>query len=157
MGIRNDLARGKSGEDKVRDLFEQAGCVVTNNDEKGKLSDHDLLVSYGDERPFTIEVKNDEYAAKSGNIAIEVWNTRSDKPSGLTATQAEWWCHITDTLYFIQTKQLRVIIANTAPLRVINNAGDGNARILLYKTDNMLKNFLKVDKSNLDLATFFGV
>ena len=156
MGIRNDLERGKSGENKVRALFEHGGCTVVDNKERGKLSDHDLLVSYED-KEWTVEVKNDEYAAKSGNAAIEVWNTRSDKPSGLLATKAVWWCHITDGMYFIQVDKLRKLVDSIPPKRIVENAGDGNAKILLYPTNEILSHFIKVDESNLDLATFFGV
>ena len=34
-----------------------------------------------------VEVKNDLYAAKSGNIAIEVYNPHSNKKSGLSITK----------------------------------------------------------------------
>lgn len=40
---------------------------------------------------FTFELKIDRKEPTSGNLFLEVWNCKQNRPSGLTATMADWW------------------------------------------------------------------
>lgn len=64
--FNNDLKVGKEGENLVEQIFEQ--------------------------KDTKIEVKKDDWAVRSGNIAIE-FECRG-KPSGILVTQADFWCHV---------------------------------------------------------------
>lgn len=85
------------------------------------------------------EVKYDIYAAKSGNIAIEYWNSRKNKPSGLNATTATYWIHVLgeNEILIAKTLDLRNVCANIEPHRKIFGGGDGNADLLLYKKETL--------------------
>jgi len=44
-------------------------------------------------RPCHVELKIDHEAGKTGNCYFEIRNTYRNEPSGLAATQAEYWAH----------------------------------------------------------------
>lgn len=66
FNFNKDLAVGAVGEEYVKSIFEG---------QKVKL-----------------EVKKDDWAVKSGNIAIE-FESRG-KPSGIQTTKSDFWCHV---------------------------------------------------------------
>jgi hypothetical protein len=146
MGIHKDLAKGKEGEVRVATYFESLGIITELNPSKkrAELSKWDMKSTWG-KLEFTSEVKNDLYAARTGNIAIEVYNPKSDKPSGVYITEAHIWCHITHgKLYFTSVAKLREYIESIKPLKTIERAGDGNAKILLYKVDSIMPDLFLV-------------
>lgn len=109
------------------------GFSCTDNSEREKLSDYDIKVVKPE---FTIEVKDDIYSAKSGNAAIEYWNSKSNKPSGITVTKSDFWCHIiSGEPFVVKTQVLRDFINITKPKRMLQGAGDGNADIMLYDSE----------------------
>ena len=56
----------------------------------------------------TIEVKYDLQALKTGNVFVEYYNLRSNKPSGISTTEAEYYCFaIEDTFHLIKTDVLK--------------------------------------------------
>ena len=89
---------------------------------------------------FTIEVKNDLYAAKSGNIALEFWNSRKNKAAGIEATKADLWAHIIpgSGVWITSVKKLKDYVAGHPSFRTIFSGGDGNADMYLYKMDEIL-------------------
>lgn len=106
----------------------------TNNDHS-KRSEYDLiLVDIG-----TIEIKNDLYAAKSGNVAIEYFNPKTNQPSGIDITTSDIWCHIIDDkIYVVKTSILKEFIKTEKPKRIVEKAGDGNANLKLYKIEHIM-------------------
>ena len=134
MGIVNDFKTGQAGEQQVIDLYEGLGFYSWGNPSRKvkDLAKWDIGADNEQLRFFT-EVKNDVYAEKSGNIAIEVYNPKSGKPSGIYVTEAEVWCHITDGLYFTGVTRLKQYVESTTPFKIIDRAGDGNATIYLFK------------------------
>ena len=141
MGISNDMKMGNDGEDKVKLLVENAGFhYVKNIDEETRLL-WDLAFGNDDDNDnvYTVEVKNDNYSLKSGNIAIEVENTSQKKPSGLMATESDLWAIVRgDEVWLANTQELRSFVMENKPFKVIENGGDGNALLLLYKIGNIL-------------------
>ncbi len=131
----NDLKIGKEGEEAVVKILESKGLPAQIS--KGKFLYYDINC-YKDN--FTLEVKNDIYAKKSGNIAIEVLNSKSNTASGLTATKANLWVHIAcDVIYVANTEMLREYVNKNSPLKYIDAGGDDNATLLIYKMDNILQ------------------
>jgi len=138
MNILNDFNTGRNGENKVADILQKVGMTCAINTEIDELSYFDLLVNWND-ICFTIEVKNDKYASKSGNIAIEVRNSKQNKESGLNVTKADLWAHIVDDeVWITSVKKLKKFVEENEPYRYIENAGDGNANIVLYKVAKIL-------------------
>jgi hypothetical protein len=136
VGIRKDLDTGKEGEDRLSKILSKFYDVQSNDAKSRKeKSYHDLTCSK-ESMSFTIEVKNDIYAKKSGNIAIEYWNCKSNIPSGITGTKANIWCHITHNGVFVcSVKKLKEYLETTKPFRTIEVGGNQNASLFLYKED----------------------
>ena len=139
MGFKRDLAAGKNGEEIVKKTLEKFGVTV----EFPETREVDLVCQFG-KKKFTAEIKNDMYAEKSGNVAFEYWNSKSDTASGITSTKATVWFHIIPdlslkTLWATSVKLLRNYIQDNKPFRSIKKVGDGNADIHLYKMDQILE------------------
>ena len=127
-------------EEFIATVLKKAELDVKTNEDKDKLSFFDLEVTLSN-RVFTIESKYDVYEAKSGNIAIEFFNPRSDKPTGIDATKADLWVHVLTNptqAWVTKTGTLRRYIREIKPLRVIGCGGDSNASILLYERKKIL-------------------
>ena len=143
MGIKKDFKAGSDGESTVAKLFEPQFFVNKNKLEN--LADWDLCcvennVNELSHYTFTIEVKNDLYAAKSGNIALEFWNSRKNKAAGIEATKADLWAHIIpgSGVWITSVKKLKDYVAGHPSFRTIFSGGDGNADMYLYKMDEIL-------------------
>ena len=144
--MRKDLAIGKVGEDSVIKALRRAKLSAKRNSKKENRSYYDIESEIGNV-PFTVEVKNDLYASKSGNIAIEIHNPRSNKKSGLSITKSDIWAHIVDSqLWVTKTKDLKKFVKTNKPVRQVDYAGDGNANLLLFKMEDILPNiFFRID------------
>jgi hypothetical protein len=56
----------------------------------------------------TIEVKYDLQALDTGNVFVEYYNLRSNKPSGISTTESDYYCFaIQDTFHIIKTSVLK--------------------------------------------------
>jgi hypothetical protein len=142
--ILKDLETGKSGELLVKGELEKQGFICELNTDKSIKSDFDLEIT---KPKITIEVKNDLYATKSGNIAIEYYNPKSDKASGIAITKSDIWCHIIDgKIFVIKTPTLKEFIKNNSPKKTIKKAGDGNASIYLYAIDDIIDLFIPIER-----------
>lgn len=99
----------------------------------------------------TLEIKYDIYAARSGNIAIEYFNPKTCKPSGITATEADFWVHVLtgeSGIWITSVSQLKSFIDNNKPHKVIEAGGDNNAALYLYKKEVILPVFNRLDSFN---------
>lgn len=86
---------------------------------------------------LTFEVKNDIMAKRTGNVAIEHHNCKQDKPSGVMATEAHFWCHkLGDTIWVVPVNKLKKYMAEVEPLKKIVAGGDKNANLYIYKIDD---------------------
>lgn len=130
-----ELRIGQDGEDRVIQLFNDIGLPV----ERENAKTYDLVSG---SPAFKVEVKNDIYAARSGNVAIEILNSRSNKASGLTATTSDIWAHLAySKIHICPTKKLKEFVNTATPHRIIEKGGDGNAMLLLFKYDVILPIF----------------
>tara|TARA_Y100001938_G_scaffold145199_1_gene221369 strand:+ start:131 stop:628 length:498 start_codon:yes stop_codon:yes gene_type:complete len=150
MTFLSDKLKGENAEDSVADILSSLWDVHKSSDlESGAFSDWDLSAAQKGTgyEVFTVEVKYDEMQSKTGNIAIEIYNPRSGKPSGLTATKATLWCQVLqDSVWITSVKSLRKFCEETPPFKMFSSAGDGNAAILLYKTEVILEIFERIDE-----------
>jgi hypothetical protein len=149
MGIHKDLSSGKEAENAVRLLFGKHGIDTYEVDNKNVTirSQWDIMfLHHLNSTPRTIEVKNDIYALKSGNIAVEIFNPKSNKPSGLTATTAHYWIYkVGDELWVCTVDQLKMFVACEKPHRTIDVGGDNNATLKLYKKGHIFTVFTRID------------
>ena len=150
MGFVSDRIKGEHAEDSVSKILSCKWDIRKASDLKyGAFPDWDLVASQQETgyEVFTVEVKYDEMEEKTGNIAIEIYNPRSGKPSGLTATKAILWCHaLKDSVWITSVDMLKKFCEETPPFKMFSSAGDGNAAILLYKRDDILEIFERIDE-----------
>ena len=137
MPFPKDLRKGHEAEDFILALLVQAGLPASSNDNRKTFSDFDLTAEINN-RPFTIEAKYDLFEKKSGNIAIEFFNPKSNQPTGIDATKADLWVHVLDkpmSAWVTNVATLRRYIRTHDPVRVVERGGDSNASMLLYKRE----------------------
>lgn len=139
MNIKEDLAKGREGEEKVIALLNTIDIESEHNNNKKTLKYWDISSKTPKEQEFKIEVKNDIMAKDTGNIAIEVNNPRSGKESGINVTKSDIWVQIIDDeIWACKSSVLKSFIKKNKPFKTIKYAGDGNATILLYKMQEIL-------------------
>lgn len=143
MGFKKSLAIGNKGQQLVTQILEDNGFIVESS--KGKVVEWDIKVTGPLIGPsnFLGEVKFDDYSAKSGNLAIEFFNSKACKPSGITATTAELWFHVCPPaeILVVRVDTLLNYCQNTKPFKTIIAGGDGNASLYLYRKDEIVKIF----------------
>lgn len=142
--ILADYKIGDNGEKQVSDELAELGYSVVLNDDQSKRYDYDIKITNIDK---TAEVKNDAFSAKTGNIALEYFNSKVNKPSGVTVTKADFWCHIIKGKVYVATvEKLRQFIAQNKPKRTVKFAGDNNADIYLYSIQDAMKVFIPINR-----------
>lgn len=156
MPLPKTFGYGTHSEKFVVQVFEQAGISCVKNPDVNTRLEHDLDCKIGRTK-FTTEVKFDVMAQRTGNIAIEYHNTKKDAPSGLNATKANIWAHIlyddsNKTLWITSVAKLKDYCNKNTPKKVVKNAGDKNANLLIFSCDVILPDiFHRVE--NVDSKT----
>ena len=168
MSFIGDLKIGSKAEDFVIALFQDAGWTCTKN----KDITHDFEAVCGT-KSLKFEVKFDKMSASTGNLAIEYYNPKLDKPSGITASKSDCWIFVVPdpkmSAFLVEVPCLLDYINNNKPFRTIDAGGDKNASLYLYKrqaifeqvffqidelTPNMLNALLSTYTDNRDSKNF---
>ena len=137
---------GSAGEIYVKTTFEQAGihCELI----EGRNSYYDMACNF-DGLIFYVEVKNDRKAHYTNNIALELYNTRSGQPSGLSITRADIWAHIvTNSIYLMGVPKMKKLLSQVKPAKIIEG-GNNNSLIYLYDKSILHSFFLYNNKYEL--------
>jgi hypothetical protein len=152
-----DRALGGQAQDLIVKMFNDAG--FDSHMDKSARSEWDVVTAYGQD-VITTEVKFDAYEQSSGNIAIEVYNPRLGKPSGVTATRAFFWAHVLvgGVVWLTPVTKLKDYVDKHAPCRIIDRGGDGNATLWLHPSKEILPSaFTRVDTMKVDEFQVFVV
>lgn len=141
---------GDRGENIVNDFLNKLGYESNINNDVKLRYDYDIKFK-SKEREFTCEVKYDLMAEKTGNLAIEVHNTKSDKPSGINSTKSDLWTVVLSKeekteIWMCSVLKLRLWLDNNKPKKTVNFGGDKNAKLLLYPKEKILSEFKRVDE-----------
>ena len=146
MTFKDDILKGEAGENILGSLLEKCGFAVTKS--RGKNDSWDLKASLNG-KDWYFEVKYDLYSLKSQNIAIEFHNSKTNKPSGISATKSDFWVHI------IPSKPVKILVCPTdkllklvkdavagchtdiSPLRIVYGGGDKNSDMILFQLSNI--------------------
>lgn len=136
------LAIGAQGENQLIQVFEQFGIEATKNEDKATREFWDVDCKLGKTK-FKVEVKYDWMAQKTGNIAIEYYNSKSCKPSGIEVTKAKIWCHVLQdgshkTIWLGSVKGMKAFIKQNDPWKNLIGVGDNNACLYLYRESDLL-------------------
>ena len=136
---------GQIAETKVCELISHLGNI-----EKNKCNKFDIKVIGPID--FSLEVKYDNMANITNNIAVEFFNTKLAKPSGIETSHANFWVfYLNDSeIYFVTLKELKQYVAQNKPYKTFTNAGDGNAAIHLYKKSDITSIFTNLAEANSD-------
>lgn len=136
---------GLVGEKTTAHIFNQFGYKATiDNQPTYDITCHE-------KRKFKIEVKYDVMAERTGNIAVEYFNSNKDEPSGVANTTSDMWVFVINdsgnkTVWAISVKKFKEFLSNPDNKhRVFHNAGDGNADLLLYHESVILPHFTRLD------------
>jgi hypothetical protein len=143
MTFKRDFSLGKQGEKLVQKIFSKNNVEFELNTDKKKLKDYDAVAKL-DKKKFTIEIKFDWLSQKTGNLAIEYYNSVKEEASGVEGTKANLWCHIVldqgnPTAWLTSVKKLKEFIKNNEPFKIVERAGDGNASLYLYTDTKILE------------------
>jgi len=143
-----DRKTGERAEQYVQGIFHCAGIATVQNDgSKEELVGWDFAFRL-EGKEFRVEVKNDIYEAKSGNIAVEYYNPKLCKPSGIMATHAHFWVYVLAdrSAWMCSALSLLDHVNNVAPFREIACGGDSNAAMKLYRRDELFETlFVRID------------
>lgn len=155
MSMQKSLKIGGIGEDRVINMLRSVGITTSKNDDKETREFYDLACEY-DGVNFTCEVKFDVMSEKTGNVAIEVFNSKSNKPSGIFGTKADIWIHVLPddsnlVVCICSVKKIRQYSREATPFRILKSVGDNNADLILYKVEDVLENlFNRIDNIGND-------
>lgn len=147
-----DFKNGKKGEQIFLDFLNKNSIIheVNINKKLSELSKYDVKALDN-----TFEIKYDLYEAKSGNVAIEYYNPKSIKPSGVNITSAKFWVFILldQTIWITTVAKLKDYIAvldkNMGFVKDAIKCGDGNSSSYIYNKEIIFKNiFVRVDQMN---------
>lgn len=142
----NQFLRKKSfgtfGEVYVRKVLSRAGIINELNEakSKGELIKWDIKALLNGSH-VTIEAKFDMAEASTGNIAIEYYNTKQGKPSGIKATTADLWCVVLQnplTAWVSRTADLRAFFDGVKCFKEVACGGDQNSAMKLWPKDEIL-------------------
>ena len=141
MGWAKCKQNGRVAEELVIELFKKHKIKIT--EDKSDLITHDLQFEHKDKK-YHIEVKFDMMQSKTKNIAIEYFNTKKAKPSGINATKADLWCIVLQnpsSVWLTSTKLLKEYVKDN-PGRLVDG-GDNNSSMILYKSSEILESVFK--------------
>lgn len=151
MSFKRSKNLGDTAEQLLLKELRQRKTVIEAglNEDKEKRYEYDIWADVVNNTGFdavrkyiTFEVKYDLYASKSGNWAIEYWNSKKNQASGIMATKADWWIHVVNeenlpVLYAITVTELKAFLDKNKPFRTISSGGDNNADLYLYKQEDI--------------------
>lgn len=154
MTYHKTAGLGRSGEEMVIQLLNNANLEAAKNNDLAKKYDYDVMFKIG-KVTKTIEVKFDYMAVKTGNLCLEYHNSKKDEPSGIFVTKADFWCQIilddtNPTIWISSVKKLKAFIESNTPHKTIKSGGDKNANLFLYRLDDILPVFTRIDNVNAD-------
>jgi hypothetical protein len=145
----NSYKTGGFAENLVRSLLDVANIPNVKNSASKQtgMIEWDIKIEINGQI-FTIEVKFDKMASKTGNLAIEYYNTKSKKPSGILATTSDLWAVVLNepsSIWLVKTTDLLTFFHNEKPLKDIKYGGDKNASMKIFSKQHILPIFQRID------------
>ena len=144
-----DKKSGDFAENLFIALLKKYNCKIKLNksEKREELAGWDIQ-SKIDGKIVFFEIKYDLMSQKTGNLAIEYFNPKKNKPSGINVTTSNIWVYVLPdkSIWFASVKDIKDFIKKIKPFRIINIGGDKNASLYLYKKNKILnKLFTRID------------
>lgn len=149
-----NLFEGKTTEEYVANTI--ASMVEECSIGDGKLVD--LYIHRNPLPKIKCEVKHDVMSDRTGNIAIEFFNSKTNKASGLMATQCDIWFHVLGSskeIWFTSVSKLKDFCNSTKPFKIIYSGGDKNSDMMIFKKEVLSEVFFKLSDTK-DLMKTIG-
>jgi len=169
LTFKSDLRAGKRAEKIVKNLLENSGFSVSDIDQKGKNAYKDMEVKFEGKNGVTtagIEVKFDRLAQFTQNFCLEYHNPKKDTPSNISITSSLLYIYVIPdgsnlNVWVTSVLILKKFMSENKPYKDLKKVGDGNASVYLYKLDDILPIFKRIDNLNpkqvkVTLAKFLG-
>lgn len=147
-----DFEEGRVAEKFVMDLLSEqysdrgfAAHISELPRERQSEGDFEVVIDKPVDDTFTVEVKFDKMAAKTGNLCFEFANGKG-KPTGIAATQADTVVYIVPqsdssvNLYWFNSDELRDYLRdsdNSSKIRVVQGGDRRAYTLLLLSTDSV--------------------
>lgn len=132
------LKQSQSRETEFATRLEQIGYTCTTTQDQHEFASYDVS-AYNPVKHITttFEVKQDNRAATTNRVAVEVYKyTKEGKrtPSGITATQSQYmvYCFNDSTFYVIQTLVLWEMILNREYIRIVSGGDESRTVMTLF-------------------------
>jgi Holliday junction resolvase len=133
--VLKSLIIGDEAELEVIEYLNSIGFATSKNTDTKTRQFYDIEATY-DNKSITLEIKHDKMAAKTGNVAIEYYNSKQCKPSGIYVTKAKWWVHKIDGVMWICEVEKLINFTKTEKAdKMIVGGGDKNADLFIYRVD----------------------
>lgn len=146
------LKQGKLAESLVMEKVSSCGYDCKQVD--GMFQDYDISCKQKDgDFVFTIEIKYDMMSDDTGNLAVEFFNSKSNKPSGIMATKADLWCFVVGSkneIWIARTVDIKAMMYKLTPIKIVTHGGDKNSSMMIYKKDDILTHMHRIDDKTID-------
>ena len=149
-----DCARGDVGEETVQKLYVDNKLPTSVVDPESPNRQYWDLNTIFNNKSILQEIKTDYMEEKTGNLAIEVSNTKGE-PTGIAVTKAVFWVSVLlrrgkTSIWSTSTKKLKDYMNTHSPRIVVG--GDHNSAVLhLYKSNIILPAiFSRIDGMNAE-------
>jgi hypothetical protein len=147
-----ELRQGEEGQNLLIDRLAKAGYLCSLS--PPRTIGYDVICQLPP-KTFTVEVKYDVMSTRTGNIAVEYWNSKQNKPSGITASTSNLWCYVIGSekeIWLTPTSKLRLFVQNEKPVKSIENGGNKNSNMLIYEKNHICSAFTRIDiMSNIEV------
>jgi hypothetical protein len=155
MGYASSMRIGSQAEQAVIDLLENFGLECHKSQGRNSFYDIETITEEG--QTLFFEVKFDKMSAVTQNLAVEYFNPKLGKLSGISVTQSDFWVFAFGhplQLWLAGVADLKDYIGRNPPFKVIDVGGDKNASLYLYKKDRLLAEiFIRIDNLEKDTLT----
>ena len=142
MGFLNSRDKGMEGVNFVKTLLDKA--KIKYEEKIGNHPEFDLIITLN-KTIIYVEVKFDIYQSKTGNLAIEYYNPKTQKKSGISETKAQLWIYVLQGgfCWVSNTKSIKKYIKRNKAKKDIKYGGDRNASLYLYDSVEILTSIFK--------------
>lgn len=146
--VLKSMRIGAVAEDLLVENLISFGHIAERNPDKSTRYEFDVTSTFNGQK-FLFEVKYDVMASRTGNIAIEFWNSKKNAPSGLSATKSDFWVQVLEeptgrVIYITTVDDLKNFTKFEKPLKTIIAGGDKNSSMYIYEKERILTCFTEL-------------
>lgn len=126
MGAERDIQFQISLEYRLALELARGNAGLIHPNKAGRDAEKDFTIYV----PVRYEVKCDYKSKETRNAFLEVWNCLLNKPSGLSASKADWWIYYTPgdaAFYRFNPKRMLGWLQTESQLAKLKGAGDNNS------------------------------